>query len=335
VLIPFGNSHLKVEVGTPTPVKIEGAPNGCLKTIALAYDEEAPACRLLMANGNEVGNTSDIALLEATDDPARFVFRRRLTHASVDDVLGYEDPTVFRHLDKLCIAATKVEPSQMFYGGSWRAGIDVLVLKDGKLVDQGEHGWTIGDRFYENLSFIKELEVVAHPHDQGVKRLFFEVGGPGLRPFVAQAELQDWRMGIISPWLEPRPWRRGQSQLWDSVATSTGPVLALEEDLFLMFYNGRTQGFFVLPNGEISWQPEWACGLALFRYDGVLVTEPQIVWRSDEPLVRDETRQIGYDSQVIYFASSLRRVGNNRVILYGHAADEHIVAHEVTVTAVK
>lgn len=336
------NKQIVIKVGEPTRVTINGFPEGPDDLyMALAWHSRLCAIRHVKKIDNEIGNRSNITSVIATDNPYVFEMGVQLTDALRDGVLGYEDPTIFTGGGNniLQMAMTLVRSSKGYYRSSWEATVSLWSVYDGGnrrldtpavLTSYDFHTMTAA-----NLSYSKELEVVSHPKDFTRSVWFFETGGPGLGSGIGAVNPRSYEPSI---WLEPRRWQVDsmEPQMWDSTHVAPGPIVQLEENIYMMFYNGRTdgvivnideQGCFGLP--MIRRRPEWAIGVITFRLrDG---DTPEILFRSNVPLIRDTTHEVGYADQVICFASSIRPFDENTYVLYAHIGDNYVVGYEINI----
>lgn len=330
VLLPTGT--LRITVGSPTPVNIEGVPEGW-KTMALSYHQEYSAVRLIRPAANEIHSISDIATLDNTDDPLRFVFKEAVTHAEKENILGNEDPTI---LPSGLLTFTRVKASTRFYKSDWEAGL-VFDLKPRRVAMSLDAGV-----LPVNLSYCKELEVIP-PTRRTPSQLymFVEAGGPGVGAVIAAGSGSIHDSDVVAslrPWLKPVTWYKGafSTARWDSTHVSTGPIVQLDPETYLMFYNGRKEGFYGYeqPGGAyaLGKKPEWACGVVIFKINFEdLSALPEVLYRSEVPLIRDEKAILTSTGQVIYFSSGIRHLEGDRYVLYGHIDDSLVVAHEITI----
>lgn len=336
------NYRDRLVVGPTTRVQFDNAPTeDGHHYMALDYNEWDPAksvIRLRRPNDNEVYNTSDIVLVSADpSDPYRFTWQRILTDAAGDGVIGYEDPrlAICPYAKEVVALVTVVWPNNNdFFCGpwpGWKAGVAMVDLTTGKAVDL----ISPDDIGYRNIAYLKEMEYV---HDDGSSYRngsFFEMGGYGIDGTIGF--VRGWAIeNPVTAWLEPRYFRREKEEVgrpkrhwWDQAGLSPGPWIKLDNETYLMFLNGRTEGWHVNSNGLIDRRVEWSTGVIVFRLNGM--EEPKLLYRSDEALIRDDSREVGYGDQIIHFASSIRKVGDNQYVLYGHIGDNYVVGTEVTI----
>lgn len=316
---------VKIEVIEKQAVAFEFLFGPRRNIIAISYDSSLSVARSIRRSRNVVGNRSNLVRLFADrrENPWFFVVGKEIPiPMDEEQAISVEDPTAIRHRDSILVAYTKVKNFKHSQGHRWRGELHCLefdslkTLQDSYLLLHPEHCES------DEINFVKELEAIGHG---SCWHCFFECGKSG-KSVVMHAVSHDlyglYAKSSFTPWLIPRP------DSWDNSHVSTGPIIQLDNGCYLMFYNGRNGN-----TGSSGLKPkgEWAVGVLLFSLPWRSGATPEILYRSDKPLLWDEDRHIGYDDQIICFASSARRVNTHEWVIYAHIADRHSVAYRLRI----
>jgi len=150
-------------------------------------------------------------------------------------------------------------------------------------------------------------EVTIAPVADGTWRLLFEYSHD-----------ERSKIGIASAAHPGGPWSYGEPSLfaredrWDSWHLSTGPVIFLDNDEPIMFYNGATR------------DARWRIGWAAFNADFTRVTA-----RGDEPLI-DPGEVHGVDTDIAFAASAVAIDGD--IFVYYSVSDRVLMRATVRAT---
>lgn len=209
------------------------------------------------------------------------------------DVGGCEDPTVFKWRGRYYVYYTGVEQTRTSGQLLYASGSDITKLEKTGVARASSK--TEGNT----------KEATVGRTADGHWRLFYEYARNGAsRVGLALGD------GVAGPWFEkPAPFLPRRRK-WDSWHLSTGPLLADDPNMPVMFYNGATR------------DARWRIGWIAFNRDCTKVVE-----RCIEPLIVPPPPSERMDVDIAFAASVVERRG--RIHLYYSLADKRLFRAEI------